>query len=672
MSTTVVYNTVTLEEVRILEYRVDSPASFDTPSTGILRHHLSGEALVVPMGASNWDKDTSSHGRQFVIALRDKLNTPRRNLDIRITDSEGVFVLYSRNLSPSHSGIVSDDNNGPFFRANVTQITGTSALLVNFTCEWADSGEAQNLIQSFFCATTFTIDDVGNTTIRKMGSLRMRARNGLFGQATSGSFGVAGLNSDKAGTTDNGLTGDFKRSDIVTDWVGGASGAEFPDQYRRFISGNLHLGFRRIRQEYAHDETRNTLVFDIVDQEYSRGIPAPARVGNCQFTFEREMGSGTQMIGTKHFIASVKGDRFVTAGALLTLCIRLSQNRIDYVRDTIVKIRVTEENMLSENSITFEVLATATSAQEFTPNPNGEVGGSGGTGSLIDQSLLLKNILSPIATPNGVFQFVPAVQSDAYGNSLIVRITPSAFDNRSSTPTLGLVESSVSTYQLGEFKSVVYQFPRAYFDGPNPGNDPYGLYIEKGSPAVPFGPNSGDGSHNGTTGSGVPAVANPPLHSKGGKKIEVSSNIIVVPSTCADGKPRLFQIGSPVVMETEFLDGARKNEPPERTFNDQTSGSALIRASYNITSGVPDMNGNRVMVAGYDRTTIVTSQGDFGATGASATNPSFKKVVGDFGGESYALVVFNPASIKMPIDGTQGEAQPEYTQGLGSPETYLA
>lgn len=661
MSTTVLYNGVTLSQARIDEYRVESAAGFSSPHTGPLRHFLSGEALVFV--------DNPSTPAAFMQTLKQQLNRPRQGLKIEIEDPSGILTLVDKQFPL----LVPDEEFGPFFRANVTQITGTNCLMVTFSCEWSESADSPNRIRSFYCTASFSIDEVGNTTIRKRGSIKVAATNTFTGAA------VAPRNQDRAGSSNTGTYGgDAYRSDVVTDFITsvGTGSGNVPDLYRRFVSGNLYPGFRRVRQEYAVDETRTTMLFDVVDQEFTRGIPAPARVGNCQYTFERSMGEGSQMIGTKHFVASVRGDRFVTAGALLTLCIRLSQNRIDYFRDLIVKIRVSEENMLTENAITFEVVATATSAQTFNAAASSG-SNSAGTTSLIDQSLLLKNILSPIQLAGGVFEFVPAMQPEAYGNAMIVRLTPAAYDHQ-SIPSLAAPNMTLpTTMQLSpeDMRPVVYLFPRGWFDaveGQEQGTDEINSYIPKGSPAVPAGPNAGDLTKNGRT-NGQPTEQNPNLHSKGGKKVEVKSNIVVVPAVCPKGKPAVFQIAGPVVIETEFIDGARKNEPPERMLADKTAGAVVTSVGYNVTSGHPDMNGNRVLIAGYDRTTVTACPGDFDeTTGVSPTNPSFKVVDANFNGQNVHIVAYNPAKIPMPLDQTQGTDQPEYTDGLGDEETFLA
>ena len=705
MPTEILYNGVLLQEVRIEEYRVESPASADTPQTGMLRHFLSGEALVLPNSTVNNTTPLQSTA-SFTDVMLEKLNSPRKFMRIQITDQLGVYTLYN-----SIGGVqAADENNGPFFRATLTQITGTRAALVNFQVEWTRSATSSNDVRSFYCLASFSIDEVGNTTIRKTGSIQVKGLQTF----NPSSRNVAPLNFDKYGSPDSSIwpnstpRGDGMRSDLITDSVSSSlvGNPSWPDSYRRFVSGNLHPGFRRIRAEYAVDESRTRMLFDVTDQQFTRGLPAPAKVGNCSYTFERALDGSANAIGTKHFIASVKGDGTVSPGALLTLCIRLSQNRIDYRRDLIQRIRVTEEGMLSDNAITFEILAIATAEQSFSPS-GGEGEGGSGTGTIASSSLMLKNILSPINFPSGQFVFVPAIMPDAYGNARIVRITPNAFDQQTQPQVGSFVEAS--SFVLKDANPVVYVFPGATFDARE--GDPadgFNRYIKPQEKAedVPRGPNIGDLQRNSPEGRDEAEGGkqgrkkNPVIRSQGGKKVRVNTGIIMVPSTCATGKTRVFQIGSPVVSVTEMLDGSKQNAAPDRVFTEKGVMSALAEMNFSVTSGTADMNGNRVLSASYDRTFLIGCPGDFPSPTvgegespptsiSSPLNNAFKLVRKKFGGGSgdeLQLVVFNPSALDLPYDETQvllpngkppreaGEADkykvPTYTSAL-TPETYL-
>ena len=667
--TTIRYNGVNLRQVRIVEYRIDSAADHGNPSSSMLMHTVTGEALVF---AEPGDYSTSN--QNFAQQMIQRLNQPRRELRIRIVDETNkAFDIVNTipgpgNLNPR----VQDEMGGPFFRASMVQITGTNAVVVNFTAEFALASFSANKIKNFYCRADFSIDEMGHTTIRKTGSLHIVSTPGAVAPV------IAGTAIDRAGSPNHATFqnpypgGDAYRTDVVVDFITSSGiGGDGADFYRRFVSGNLYRGFRRVRQEYAVDESRTRLLFDITDQEFARGLPAPARVGDCTYTFERSL-QDTHVIGVKHFIASVKGDRNVTPGALLTLCIRLSQNRIDYKNDLITSIRVTEQNMLSENAITFEVAAKATSTQVFqasasdtdddTPSP-------AGTSTLISSSLFLKNILGSIKTEGGNFDFVPAFQPDAYGSALIVRMTPSAYDHANivnpNSPDMLLP----TTFQLDGQNPVVYQFPRGTFDAFNQQqqSDQINNYIPASNTKVETGPNKGDLAKKVDA---APRV----LQSNGNRREVVHTGCIRVPSVSGSGGDAIFQLTPPYVEVVETQNSATMNEAPQRVIEERRSntGSFLTSYSFGGSSGAPDLNGNRILTAKFDRTSIQTCPADVpSSSGASPSNPTFQRVTASMNGKSYSLIRYYPNKFDLPYDETQGidpDSRPSYTGGLGAPE----
>jgi hypothetical protein len=682
--TTVTYNGVTLRQVRITEFRIENPSNFGSPSSGILLHSVSGEALVF-----NETGDSTNSNSNFVTKMIESLNQPRKALRIRIIDQSNQTFTIVDTTQGGTSALATDAMNGPFFRANVTQITGTNALMVNFTVEYARTASSLNKIKSFYCTASFSIDEMGMTTVRKTGSLQMSSAP----EFTSASNNLAGLASDRAGSVntateqDRYVVGDAGRSDVVIDFITSHGvDAVFADYYRRFVSGNLYRGFRRMRQEYAIDESRTRLIFDVTDQEFSRGLPAPARVGNCSYTFERSL-EDNQLLGIKHFIASVKGDRNVTAGALLTLCIRLSQNRIDWREDLIVKIRVTEENMLTENAITFEVVSKGAAAQSYVATSTQGNESRGEVTPILDyHSLpgagLLRNILSGIKlggseNNEGTFQFVPSPQPDAYGSALLLRVTPGAFDAQrvqtSSSPEL----SYPTTLKIDSEQPVIYSFPDAVFDSTS-ANEQDGInrYIGPGGTLarVPSGPNGGDlrknnaPSSGGNNGDGRIPLPRRPLRSSGKQKISVSTNIVPAHAVSMSGGTVAFQIGAPYAVVIDALDGSKSNEPPLRAFNDKPNTSFVMDYDFAVTSGTPDPNGNRVNTASYGRRAMIYAPNDVPSSGASTANPAFAVASFNMDGETVKFMRFFPNSLTMPNDETRGESDSSYTAGLGTPE----
>lgn len=672
--TTIFYNGVTLRQVRIVEYRIDSAADHGNPSSSMLMHTVTGEALVFAEPALEPSSAAVSN-KNFTEKMILLLNRPRQALRIRIQDEQGknYDIINTAPVQGNAPTRIQDEMGGPFFRASVVQITGTNALVVNFTVEFAlSSNPSNNKIKSFYCRADFSIDEIGHTTIRKTGSLHIVSTPGAVAPV------IAGTALDRAGSPNTATFqnpypgGDAYRTDVVVDFITSSGiGGDGADFYRRFVSGNLYRGFRRVRQEYAVDESRTRLLFDITDQEFARGLPAPARVGDCTYTFERSL-QDTHVIGVKHFIASVKGDRNVTPGALLTLCIRLSQNRIDYKNDLITSIRVTEQNMLTENAITFEVAAKATSTQVFTAgasDTDDDTPTPAGTSTLISSSLFLKNILGSIKTEVGNFDFVPAFQPDAYGSALIVRMTPSAYDHANivnpNSPDMLLP----TTFQLDGQNPVVYQFPRGTFDAFNQQqqSDQINNYIPASNTQVVTGPNKGDLAKK--------VVAAPQvLQSNGNRREVVHTGCIRVPSVSGSGGDVIFQLTPPYVEVVETQNSATMNEAPQRVIEERRSntGSFLTSYSFGGSSGAPDLNGNRILTAKFDRTSIQTCPADVpSSSGASPSNPTFQRVTASMNGRSYSLIRYYPNKFDLPYDETQGidpDSRPSYTGGLGAPE----
>jgi len=194
-STTVIYNGVTLRHVRITEYRVDNPANHGSPHSQVLLHTISDEGMVF----DETGDEPTSNGR-FAAKMSNLLNEPRRKCKIEIDEGGGSsFILFDTDTGNAATTAV-DEGYGPFFRANVTQITGTKALMVNFSFEFAKTSaqNTMNKIKSFFCTASFSIDEMGLTTIRKTGSLQIRSQPSF----ASSQFRIAGLAVDKAGAND--------------------------------------------------------------------------------------------------------------------------------------------------------------------------------------------------------------------------------------------------------------------------------------------------------------------------------------------------------------------------------------------------------------------------------------------------------------------------------------
>jgi hypothetical protein len=663
--TKVTYNGVVLDQVRIHEYSMENSATADNPAVAPYTHSIRGEALVMNVeggGRSN---------ANFIKTMRGLLNQPRKPLEIKIDDGANPpNPVYLAQLAGA------DERGGPFFRANVTEITGTNSLLVNFSAEWTQNFSSlgvplevsqqnpnPNQVRSFYTTAQFTVDQTGKTTIRKTGSLQLKFKE-KFDQSQVNimpkAFDRTGI-PDTAQFSGGGYgIGDGKRNDVIVDWlVSNNVNNDQADYFRRAVAGNMYRGFRRVRQEYAIDESRCRLLFDITDEEFFRGLPAPAKVGDCNYAFRRAIGEDGAAMGQKMFSAEIEGDKYVSPGALLTLAIRLSQNRIDYQNDLITEIKVAEVGMLSKNAISFEVMALATSIQNYTPDSE--------AASLVpnQKSLLLKNILSPIVlADNQVFKFQEAYMPDAYGASRIVRVSTGAYDALADQQTY--FSTDPTSIVLAEQDPVIYVFPDATFDAYAPqidaGEGKF-RYIQPLDVRVKSGPNKGDLEKNSDRNREEPTI-----NEKSGAKYTVHTGIIECPGIGFDSPTLVFQIGAPRVEQTRFSDGSRKNKAPKNQIGDLPVNSQVSRRSMSVTAGHLDVNGNRVYSAGYDETICTRFIGDLASgTGISTSDPNFKKVEETVNGQTVNLLAWTAGDLPLPSDqyqsSTDGDATyPTYNQ----------
>lgn len=751
---------VTIPEVKITEYAVNTVANKENPRHQTLECVVEGEAVWLPTGDEY--QTGYSAASSFVEAVRNFSSKPKPLVKL--------FIQMDRTAGPSPSSNQNwfiynyeqagfrDIQFGPYLKMGATQVIGTNAVVIRFTMNWTMFQDktlaSASPISYFYVRAQFSVDETGATTIRKSGSLEVGSpavtlgavnKNGAYPnlpsfaaqepQDTAGSPNSVGRGTQNP--TLPGPTGDAWRNDIVVDKqpVGNYErNYTHPDYWRLWVAGNLYPGFRRVAQEYAVDESGRRLIFDIMDKEFHRGLPAPAKVGNCQYTFERSIDDKNQAIGIKHFIASVKGDKNVTPGALLALCVRLSQNRIDYANDLIVKARVTEENMLTENSITFEVAAKATSQQGYS---TGTTSGSSSAGSstLLPPGQMLKNILSDITIPNGqggvqVFRFVPAEMPFEYGVSGIIRMVTDPYDQNGRTTAASTAQFE-SGNSDGSFAGATYYFTDAIYDlvvsgttggsggtggggggtggggGGSGGGGPNGsIFFNSASgsegesedkdldqrfryrkftfPLVDTGPNKGDlkASSNEQKNEGDKDAPSNEIadayESKQYSSYSVRTGIIDCPPVSGNAETKVFQLCAPRVMRNDTIHAAAKNRAPKRPFNDEPGNQPSLVGSFdiNVSSGAPDINGNRVLTSVMTRDARLLPPADIpSSVGPCPSNPDWQVVSKGTGDDAFLVVQYNPQTVPMPLSETQGvnpsDSKPSYNASVSNPIRYL-
>ncbi len=687
MSTYLWYNGVMLNKVRVTEYKVLQEANESSVAVGRLKMQCSGEALFT---GYTYGGASTSNLVDLIDSVRRKLNTPRQQLLIvvdptvdigpsqveyavplaRPTPSATAFVL----ASVAAQGVATvaneyvDECGGPFVETQMVNIAGTNACVVNFTFMWSQpiGEDMPNNIRSFLMQTRFSIDETGATTIRKSGSLVVKY------QPLNHNPHVSVRATDTAAMT--AIDPLDVRNDVIVNFTTQANvSTAGPDFFRRLVSGNLERGFRRVAQDFAIDASHTRMLFEIVDQETFHGMPSPARVGDCSYTFERSLDE-QGILGIKRFVASVKGDRDVTPGALLNLCVRLSQNRVDYVNDLITSIRVTENNMLTENSISFEVTAKAVSTMLFdaAEHTSSIVPG---VGSAITARMLTP-ILMPVANGTGPstswFTFVPAKMPDEYGSAGIIRMVPSAYNpTQTSASAEHTMPSTLLVNRLNDGQNpCVYQFPDAVFDvysrqagQPDPWVSPRFIEVPNGQLDLPPKATTADTAAAGTAG-------NKHHDSRGGSTRSVTTGMISIPAV-GDGKAKVFQLHAPVVYISDQSESARPNEAPLRSLSDLTSTAVVTGTTFATTAGRADVHGNRMLAANFTTDSIQRYDG----SAALAPN-DFSIQTRTIDGVSVQLIEYFPLTLPLPPEPNQGTlvgfTYPTYLAGVtGTNQGYI-
>ena len=126
-----------------------------------------------------------------------------------------------------------------------------------------------------------------------------------------------------------------------------------------------------------------------------------------------------------------------------------------------------------------------------------------------------------------------------------------------------------------------------------------------------------------------------------------------------------------------MVEASAKNRAPKRLFDDLKANSIVGAMDVNVSSGTPDLNGNRILSSVMTREVTLVPPPDLPAegVGASPSDPSWEVVNRTFEGETVRIVQYNPKSIPMPPSENQGIAPnytpPSYTEGI-TPQAYLA
>lgn len=540
MSITLTYNGYSnLKDVRFDGYNHEPVYAPDGISHETTKHTISGTALI--------NSNVSDAAFQADLeSARQRLTRPMGKLAIAIN---GVTLI---DTTGDSSGI--DEMNGPKAIFKITEILGSRTALVSFQIDWWEyeklSSETKTDVLSHRWIQTWKYDEMGLATRTVAGTLRVRA------------------NADApAGTAPA---------------VGDPTGGNNPDYYRLVVVPDLPEGFRRVRQEFATDESGNQLIYTIEDREYPRGFPSHAKAGDANFVYRRSLDS-SGILGRKTFTCELAGDKSTSAAKLLASAVNVSKNRINYAvtfGDIITDIRVEELNMFTENRIRFEVNAMGKGNANNPFDPPG-------TKMLTD---IFKDLnLEPYSPPG------------PWGSALVASARRELWTVVGDNGELPRAEHEQLT--IGTIENS-YVLPQAQFEAAQAGLIPVG-------PAKPSDADNAD-------------TSNPYLDATIIERLEIDSGMGVVQSQSLAGADVPFQFRKPKVYLISEATIERAGIPPNRNMVGYPAGSVLEYDRFNVKQTRVDAQNKPVFTGRYERRLRLYDRNNEGDTAW--------KTLGDTGG----------------------------------------
>jgi hypothetical protein len=467
------------------------------------------------------------------------------NVYISVTTPEGTEDL----LNISHP----DTMRGPLMSIAVTEINGRRACIVNFTISAALAldGNSQTPspypILSHRWTSRFALDAGGHITRTVSGVL-------VVDLAATGTTATAA-----ASGTSGAVTGK----------------APYADLFRRAILpiapgvGN----WRRESQTYAYNEAGNSLIYEITDSQARTALPDAAFAGTAEFTYERNanMLSWGQLRFSCDLEGAVNGD----VRSLIWAAVVLAQSRIIFARCKIMRIVVTEQDMLKKAKIRFEMDA-------LSPAIATDVAG------VSSYAVPLAQI---IGKSFGVGRTCPALP-DPYSPYNGVAGVPHWVDNETSAKT-----QTTQTIAVASCIAVINEYcspgtPTISIEVPDTQFTTINGVINVGvfSTDQPLAQFNGDGQTTSVE------------QSKTTTNVSTQTRMHRLQTLYTEGADFVFQTGKASVTLEETTVVSRVNVPPVRTFRPIPAGFVVINDDWKVNHGNVDPAGQRTFIGVYTRT----------------------------------------------------------------------
>ena len=467
------------------------------------------------------------------------------NVYISVTTPEGTEDL----LNISHP----DTMRGPLMSLAVTEISGRRACIVNFTISAALAldGNSQTPtpypILSHRWTSRFALDAGGHITRTVSGVL-------VVDLAATGTTATAA-----ASGTSGAVTGK----------------APYADLFRRAILpiapgvGN----WRRESQTYAYNEAGNSLIYEITDSQARTALPDAAFAGSAEFTYERN--ANMLAWGQLRFSCDLEGAVNGDVRSLIWAAVVLAQSRIIFARCKIMRIVVTEQDMLKKAKIRFEMdalspaIATDVAGVSSYAVPLAQiVGKSFGVGRTCPA---LPDPYSPYNGVAGVPHWVSNETSAKTQTTQTIAVASCiAVINEYCSPGTPTISIEVPATQFATINSVI-----------NVG------VFSTDQPLAEF------------NGSGQATSVE---QSKTTTNVSTQTRMHRLQTLYTEGTDFVFQTGKASVTLEETTVVSRVNIPPVRTFRPIPAGFVVINDDWKVNHGNVDPAGQRTFIGVYTRT----------------------------------------------------------------------
>lgn len=442
---------------------------------------------------------------------------------------------------------------------------------------------------------------------------------------------VQGMSFDAAGHATRTVNGSIKVNrgtiQVVSTIAEDNSYADrkpWADIFRRAIRpywiGN---GWRREMQDFVYDQSSAVLVYQFVDKQYALDLPDGCRVGDMDFTYERNaQDAGVANVSVTVDLEgdlSFNGTDSEKTGnrRLIEAAIRLSQARIDasFKSVLITRMRVTERGLMSGYKIRFELDAMVFPSAAPQTGASPPLATVTALAFMVGRRFYVKRLTNPHVDPYGplvtpliqlgiepspAVQFV--MQPHWFGNDISGSVCdspllmPSAYaEAHVGTPTFVDLSATSVTVTVVNDSAFMTSTVNTLFDGYQKldqqqlGNNPDG-YIQIVTR-----------SHSST-------------------QVEYDTGLIHVSPMYNDQLELSFQVRKPCVRVTERMEVTQANSPPARTMRAVRTGSLLISEDWKVSFGNFDAQGQRVYTGIYERVYELRDTGT--ANGFSSVNYS--------------------------------------------------